>query len=118
MMPRMNLAWGAGYFDRRYSPNLRLGAIEKEYTDGPFVTAFVEHKSVAGFRCGLCVPQPREYEDGFNPDGVCRPARRAGRVQRAGKLRKFGRFFQLTVTEDALASPRRTGFQQVRFYAR
>jgi len=65
-IPKTDLAWGAGYFDERYSPNLRLGAIEKEYTDGPFVTAFIEHKDVAGFTVKLSYRNLAGMKDGFN----------------------------------------------------
>ena len=96
-IPKTDLAWGAGYFDERYSPNLRLGAIEKEYTDGPFVTAFVEHKDVAGFTVKLSYRNLAGMKDGFNRTVFA--DRRDGPVAFSEqRLRKFGRFFQLTVT--------------------
>ena len=76
------LAWGGGYFDERYSPNLRLDAIENEYTDGAFVTAFVEHKNVAGFTVKLSYRNLCGDEGRVRPHRLRRPARRAGRVQR------------------------------------
>jgi len=96
-IPGTNLAWGGGYFDERYSPNLRLGAIEKEYTDGPFVTAFIEHKDVAGFTVKLSYRNLAGMKDGFNRTVFV--DRRDGPVAFSEqRLRKFGRFFQLTVT--------------------
>lgn len=96
-IPDTNLAWGGGYFDERYSPNLRLGAIETDYTDGPFVTAFVEHKNVAGFTVKLSYRNLANQRDGF--DRTVFVDRRDGPVAFSEKrLRKFGRFFQLTVT--------------------
>ncbi|HEY0597660.1 TonB-dependent receptor [Sphingopyxis sp.] len=96
-IPATNLAWGAGYFDERYSPNLRLGAIEHEFTDGPFVTAFVEHKDVAGFTVKLSYRNLAGMKDGF--DRTVFVDRRDGLVAfNEQRLRKFGQFFQLTVT--------------------
>ena len=96
-IPRTDIAWGAGYFDEQYSPNLRLGAIEREYADGPFVTAFVEHKDVAGFTVKLSYRNLAGQRDGF--DRVVYADRRDGPVAFSEKrLRRYGRFFQLTVT--------------------
>lgn len=96
-VPGTNLAWGTGYFDERYSPNLRLGAIEHEYTDGPFITAFVEHKDVAGFTVKLSYRNLAGMKDGF--DRTVFVDRRDGPVAFSEqRLRKFGRYFQLTVT--------------------
>jgi hypothetical protein len=96
-IPGTNLAWGGGYFDERYSPNLRLDAIEHESTDGPFVTAFVEHKDVAGFTVRLSYRNLARMRDGF--DRTVFVDRRDGPVAFSeSRSRKFGRFFQLTVT--------------------
>ena len=96
-IPRTDIAWGAGYFDERYSPNLRLGAIETDYPSAPFVTAFVEHKDVAGFTVKLSYRNLAGQRDGF--DRVVYADRRDGPVAFSEKrLRKYGRFFQLTVT--------------------
>ncbi|WP_137751504.1 TonB-dependent receptor [Sphingopyxis sp. L1A2A] len=96
-IPATNLAWGAGYFDERYSPNLRLGAIEREYTDGAFVTAFVEHKDVAGFTVKLSYRNLAGMKDGF--DRTVFVDRRDGPIAfRESRQRKFGQYFQLTVT--------------------
>lgn len=96
-VPGTNLAWGAGYFDERYSPNLRLGAIEHEYTDGPFVTAFVEHKHVAGFTVKLSYRNLAGMRDGF--DRTVFVDRRDGPIAFSeSRQRKFGQYFQLTVT--------------------
>lgn len=96
-IPGSDLAWGAGYFDERVSPNLRLGAIEKEYTDGPFVTAFVEHKDVAGFTVKLSYRNLAGMKDGFNRT-VFVDRRDSPVAFSEQRLRKFGQYFQLTVT--------------------
>jgi outer membrane receptor for ferrienterochelin and colicins len=96
-IPGSNLAWGAGYFDERFSPNLRLGAIEHEYTDGPFVTAFVEHKDVAGFTVKLSYRNLAGMRDGFNRT-VFVDRRDSPVAFSEQRLRKFGQYFQLTVT--------------------
>lgn len=96
-IPGSDLAWGAGYFDERFSPNLRLGAIEKEYTDGPFVTAFVEHKDVAGFTVKLSYRNLAGMKDGFNRT-VFVDRRDSPVAFSEQRLRKFGQYFQLTVT--------------------
>ena len=89
--------WGAGYFDERYSPNVRLNAIEHEYTGGAFVTAFIEHKNVAGFTVKLSYRNLANMTDGFNRTVFV--DRRDGPVAFSEqRLRRFGRFFQLTVT--------------------
>ena len=96
-IPGSNLAWGAGYFDEHFSPNLRLGAIEREYTQGPFITAFVEHKDVAGFTVKLSYRNLAGMKDGF--DRTVFVDRRDSPVAFSEeRLRRFGRFFQLTVT--------------------
>lgn len=96
-IPGSQLAWGAGYFDERYSANLRLGAIEEDYTDGAFVTAFVEHKDVAGFTVKLSYRNLAGMKDAF--DRTVFVARRDGPVAFSeSRLRRFGQFFQLTVT--------------------
>ncbi len=96
-IPGSNLAWGGGYFDERYSPNLRLGAIEREYTDGAFVTAFVEHKDVAGFTVKLSYRNLAGMNDGF--DRTVFVDRRDGPVAfRESRQRGFGQYVQLTVT--------------------
>ncbi len=96
-IPATKLAWGAGYFDERYSPNLRLGAIEREYTDGAFVTAFVEHKDVAGFTVKLSYRNLAGMKDGF--DRTVFVDRRDGPIAfRESRQRQFGQYFQLTVT--------------------
>lgn len=96
-IPGSDLAWGAGYFDERFSPNLRLGAIEHEYTDGPFVTAFVEHKDVAGFTVKLSYRNLAGMKDGFNRT-VFVDRRDSPVAFSEQRLRKFGQYFQLTVT--------------------
>ena len=96
-VPGSNLAWGAGYFDERYAPGLRLDTIEKEYTVGPFVTAFVEHKNVAGFTVKLSYRNLAKMKDGF--DRTVFVDRRGGPIAFSeSRQRGFGRYFQLTVT--------------------
>jgi outer membrane receptor for ferrienterochelin and colicins len=96
-IPGTKLAWGGGYFDERFSPGLRLDAIEREYTDGPFVTAFVEHKDVAGFTVKLSYRNLAGMKDGF--DRTVFVDRRGGPIAFSEqRQRKFGRYFQLTVT--------------------
>jgi len=96
-IPGSQLAWGAGYFDERYSPNLRLGAIENDYTDGAFVTAFVEHKNVAGFTVKLSYRNLAGMTDAF--DRTVFVDRRDGPIAFSeSRRRKFGQYFQLTVT--------------------
>jgi outer membrane receptor for ferrienterochelin and colicins len=96
-IPGSKLAWGAGYFDERYSPNLRLGAIENDYTDGAFVTAFVEHKDVAGFTVKLSYRNLAGMIDAF--DRTVFVDRRDGPVAFSeNRRRKFGQYVQLTMT--------------------
>ncbi|WP_293701238.1 MULTISPECIES: TonB-dependent receptor [unclassified Sphingopyxis] len=96
-IPGSKLAWGAGYFDERYSPNLRLGAIENDYTDGAFVTAFVEHKDVAGFTVKLSYRNLAGMIDAF--DRTVFVDRRDGPVAFSeSRRRKFGQYVQLTMT--------------------
>ncbi|APZ99824.1 hypothetical protein BWQ93_16025 [Sphingopyxis sp. QXT-31] len=96
-VPGSNFAWGGGYFDERFSPGLRLDAIEKEYTVGPFVTAFVEHKNVAGFTVKLSYRNLAGMKDGF--DRTVFVDRRDGPIEFSeSRQRKFGQYFQLTVT--------------------
>ncbi len=96
-IPGSNIAWGGGYFDERFSPGLRLDAIEKEYTVGPFVTAFVEHKNVAGFTVKLSYRNLAGMKDGF--DRTVFVDRRDGPIAFSeSRRREFGQYFQLTVT--------------------
>ena len=96
-IPGSQLAWGAGYFDEHFSPNVRLDAIEDEYNDGAFVTAFVEHKNVAGFTVKLSYRNLAGQKNGL--DRTVFVDRRNGPVAfRESRLREFGRYFQLTVT--------------------
>ena len=96
-IPGSQLAWGAGYFDERYSPNLRLGAIEDDYTDGALVTAFVEHKNVAGFTVKLAYRNLAGMTDRL--DRTVFVDRRDGPIAfRESRQRKFGSHVQLTVT--------------------
>lgn len=96
-IPGSNLAWGTGYFDERYSPNVRLNAIEHEYTGGAFVTAFIEHKNVAGFTVKASYRNLANQREGF--DRTVFVDRRDGPVAFSeSRQRRFARYFQLTVT--------------------
>ncbi|MDO9368845.1 MAG: TonB-dependent receptor [Sphingopyxis sp.] len=96
-VPGTNLAWGGGYFDERYSPNLRLSAIEQEFNDGPFVTAFVEHKDVAGFTVKLSYRNLAGMKNGF--DRTVFVDQRDGPIAFSeSRSRRFGQYVQLTVT--------------------
>jgi outer membrane receptor for ferrienterochelin and colicins len=91
------LAWGANFFDERYSPELRLDEIADEFTVGPFMTAFVEHKNVAGFTVRAEMRNLAKMEDAL--DRTIFVDRRTGPV--AGyesRRRGFGHLFKLTVT--------------------
>ncbi len=96
-IPASKLAWGAGYFDERNSPNLRLDAIEHDYTKGAFVTAFVEHKNVVGFTVKLSYRNLEAMTDAF--DSTVFVDRRDGPIAFSeSRRRKFGQYFQLTMT--------------------
>ncbi len=96
-IPGSQIAWGAGYLDERYSANVRLDAIEDEYNDGAFVTAFVEHKDVAGFTVKLSYRNLAGQKNAL--DRTVFVDRRNGPIAFSeNRLRKFGQFFQLTVT--------------------
>lgn len=96
-IPASKLAWGAGYFDERYSPNLRLDATEHDYTKGAFVTALVEHKNVAGFTVKLSYRNLEGMTDAF--DRTVFVGRRDGPIAFSeSRRRKFGQYFKLTMT--------------------
>ena len=96
-IPGTKLAWGSGYFDERFSPGLRLDAIDKEHTVGPFVTAFVEHKDVAGFTVKLSYRNLANMKDAV--DRTVFVDRRGGPIAFSeSRRREFGQYFQLTVT--------------------
>lgn len=96
-IPQTKVAWGAGFYDDRSSPGLRLDAIENEYKTGPFVTAFVEHKDVAGFTVKASYRNLAGMRDGF--DRTVFVDRRDGPIAFSeSRRRKFGQIFQLTVT--------------------
>ena len=96
-IPGTKLAWGSGYFDERFSPGLRLDAIDKEHTVGPFVTAFVEHKDVAGFTVKLSYRNLANMKDAV--DRTVFVDRRGSPIAFSeSRRREFGQYFQLTVT--------------------
>ncbi|HMQ18002.1 MAG TPA: hypothetical protein PKC77_02510, partial [Sphingopyxis sp.] len=96
-VPGTDFAWGGGLSDQRLSPGLRLDTIRREYSAGPFVTAFVEHKNVAGFTVKLSYRNLAKMKDGF--DRTVFVDRRDGPIAFSeSRQRGFGRFFQLTVT--------------------
>ncbi|WP_033074364.1 TonB-dependent receptor plug domain-containing protein [Sphingopyxis sp. MWB1] len=92
-----DIAWGTNFSDNRLSPRVRLDAIEREYSVGPFVTAYVEHKDVAGLRLRLSYHNLAKMEDGF--DRTVYVDRRDGPIAFSeSRQRGFGRFFQITVS--------------------
>lgn len=92
-----DIAWGTDFSDNRSSPRVRLDAIERDYSAGPFVTAYVEHKDVAGLTMRLSYHNLAKMEDGF--DRTVYVDRRDGPIAFSeSRQRGFGRFFQLTVS--------------------
>ena len=96
-VPGTNLAWGAGYLEEKYSPGLRLDAIENEYRQNHFVTAYIEHKNVAGFTVRASFRNLADQVDAF--DRTVFVDRRDGPIAFSeSRRRKFGQGLQLTVT--------------------
>ncbi|WP_447765616.1 TonB-dependent receptor plug domain-containing protein [Sphingopyxis panaciterrae] len=96
-VPGTDLAWGGGYFNERYSPNLRLNSIEDEYRRNHFVTAYIEHKNVAGFTVRASFRNLADQVDAF--DRTVFVGRRDGPVAFVeNRRRKFGQGVQVTVT--------------------
>lgn len=96
-VPGTNIAWGAGYFNEKYSPNLRLDSIENEYRRNHFVTAYIEHKNVAGFTVRASFRNLADQIDAF--DRTVFVDRRDGPVAFIeNRRRKFGQGLQVTVT--------------------
>jgi outer membrane receptor for ferrienterochelin and colicins len=92
-----NWAWGANFFDDRYSPELRLDEASDEFTVGPFVTAFVEHKNVGGFTVRAEMRNIAKMEDAL--DRTVYVNRRDGPIAFSESRRRgFGHLFKLTVT--------------------
>jgi outer membrane receptor for ferrienterochelin and colicins len=92
-----DIAWGASYFDERYSPDVRLDEIGDEFTVGPFVTAFVEHKNVAGFTVRAEMRNIAKMQDAL--DRTVFVDRRTGPIDFVESRRRgFGHLFKLTVT--------------------
>lgn len=91
------VAWGANFFDERYSPGLRLDEINDEFTVGSFVTAFVEHKNVAGFTVRAEMRNIAKMQDAL--DRTVFVDRRTGPIDFVESRRRgFGHLFKLTVT--------------------
>lgn len=91
------IAWGANYFDDRFSPGLRLDEIIDEFTAGPFVTAFVEHKNVKGFTVRAEMRNIAKMQDAL--DRTVFVDRRTGPIDFVESRRRgFGHLFRLTVT--------------------
>ena len=96
-VPGTDLAWGAGYFRERYSPNLRLDSIEDEYRRHHFVTAYIEHKNVAGFTVRASFRNLADQIDAL--DRTVFVDRRDGPVAFVeNRRRKFGQGVQFTVS--------------------
>jgi hypothetical protein len=92
-----DFAWGGGYSDEQLSPGLRLDSILVDNRTAPFVTAFVEHKNVAGFTVKLSYRNLADQKDGY--DRTVFVDRRNGPIAFSeSRRRRFGQFFQLTVT--------------------
>lgn len=96
-VPGTDLAWGAGYFRERYSPNVRLDSIEDEYRRHHFVTAYIEHKNVAGFTVRASFRNLADQIDAL--DRTVFVDRRDGPVAFVeNRRRKFGQGLQVTVS--------------------
>lgn len=96
-IPGSRLAWGAGYFEEKYSRGLRLDSIEHEFRQNHFVSAFVEHKNVAGFTVRASFRNLANQIDAF--DRTVFVDRRDGPIAFSeSRRRKFGQGLQLTVT--------------------
>lgn len=96
-IPDSNLAWGLGFYDSLNSRGIRLDAIEREFTIGPFITAFIEHKNVAGFTVKASIRNLAGMTDAL--DRTVFVNRRQGAVAFSeSRRRKFGQLFQLTVS--------------------
>jgi outer membrane receptor for ferrienterochelin and colicins len=92
-----NWAWGASFFADRYSPDLRLDEINDEFKVHPFVTAFVEHKNVAGFTVRGEMRNIAKMQDAL--DRTIYVDRRTGPVAFfESRRRGFGHLFRITVT--------------------
>lgn len=76
---------------------MRLDATKHDDTKGAFVTAFVEHKKVAGFTVKLPYRNLAGMTDAF--DRTVFVDRRDGPIAFSeSRRRKFGQYFQLTMT--------------------
>lgn len=92
-----DLAWGANLFHQRESPDLRLDEINDEFGTRPFVTAFVEHKDVAGFTVRAEMRNIAKMQDAL--DRTVFVDRRTGLIDFIESRRRgFGHIFRLTVT--------------------
>ena len=92
-----DVAWGANLFADRYSPDLRLDEINDSFKVHPFVTAFVEHKNIAGFTVRAEMRNIAKMQDAL--DRTVFVDRRTGPVAFSESRRRgFGHLFKLTVT--------------------
>jgi hypothetical protein len=92
-----NWAWGANFFDDRYSPELRLDEVADEFTAGSFLTAFIEHKNVGGFTVRAEMRNITKMADAL--DRTVYVNRRDGPISFSeSRRREFGHLFKLTVT--------------------
>lgn len=90
-------AWGGNFFDDRNSADLRLDEINDQFTVGPFVSAFIEHKNVAGFTVRAEARNLAKMKDAL--DRTVFVDRRTGPVDFIESRRRgFGHLFRLTVT--------------------
>lgn len=96
-IPGSAIAWGGDFSRGKDSRELRLDSIEHPYSTRPFVTAFVEHKDVAGLTVRASLRNLLGSSDGF--DRTVYANRRDGPVAfRESRIRGFGQLFQLTVS--------------------
>lgn len=96
-IPNSPWAWGATLNDERESADLRLDEINDEFTAGSFVTAFIEHKNVAGFTVRAEMRNITKMRDAL--DRTIFVDRRTGPVDFIESRRRgFGHLFRLTVT--------------------
>ncbi len=96
-IPGSNWAWGGNFIDDRFSPELRLDEIGDDFTVGPFVTAFIEHKNIGGFTIRAEMRNIAKMKDAL--DRTVYVDRRTGPIDFIESRRRgFGHLFKLTVT--------------------
>jgi outer membrane receptor for ferrienterochelin and colicins len=92
-----NWAWGANLFADRDSPDLRLDEINDEFKVHPFVSAFIEHKDVAGFTVRAEMRNIAKMQDAL--DRTVFVNRRNGPIDFIESRRRgFGHIFRVTIS--------------------